>query len=94
MAEQAWDVILKGDPIAIELNNLLRLSAAHAAHSCADVVQQAYRSAGIAAIHKSHRLQHIVRDTMVVTQHASLSEAIFDDAGAILAGAGAKAGYP
>lgn len=93
-AEQAWDVLLKGDPIDLPLNNLLRLSAAHAAHECADVVQQAYRSAGIAAIQKTHRLQHIVRDTMVVTQHASLSEAIFDDAGAILAGAGGKAGYP
>lgn len=93
-AEQAWDVLLKGDPIDLPLNNLLRLSAAHAAHECADVVQQAYRSAGIAAIQKAHRLQHIVRDTMVVTQHASLSEAIFDDAGAILAGAGGKAGYP
>lgn len=93
-AEQAWDVLLKGDPIDLPLNNLLRLSAAHAAHECADVVQQAYRSAGIAAIQKAHRLQHIVRDTMVVTQHASLSEAIFDDAGAVLAGACGKAGYP
>src|SRR6266436_4369004 len=65
-SEHAWDVLLAGNPIKLELENLLRLSATHAAHSSAEVVQQVYRIAGMAAIHKSHRLQHIVRDTMVV----------------------------
>ncbi len=93
-AERAWEVLLAGDPVHPELANLLRLSATHAAHQCAEVVQQAYRVAGMTAIHKSHRLQQIVRDTMVVTQHASLSEATYEDAGAILAGVAGKAGYP
>ncbi|MHA3791747.1 acyl-CoA dehydrogenase family protein [Sphingomonas sp. YL-JM2C] len=94
MAEQAWDRLVAGDAPTIAEKTLLRLSATHAAHACAQVAQAAYRVAGIAAIHKSHRLQHIVRDTMVVTQHASLSEATFEDAGAILADREGKPGFP
>jgi hypothetical protein len=57
-------------------------------------VQQAYRIAGIAAIHKSHRLQRIVRDSMVVTQHASVSEGTYEAAGAIFTGVMPGMPYP
>jgi alkylation response protein AidB-like acyl-CoA dehydrogenase len=87
--EAAWERLLAGDPLSAEQTNRLRLAATHAAHSCADVVQAAYRAAGIAAIQKSHRMQHILRDAMVVTQHASLSEATYDDIGGFLAGVSA-----
>ncbi len=93
-SEQAWETILSGDPLPVEQANLLRLSATWAAHSCAEVVQQAYRIAGIAAIQKTHRLQLIVRDAMVVTQHASLNEGTYDQAGAIFAGLAPAKGYP
>jgi indole-3-acetate monooxygenase len=93
-SERAWDELLAGNPVKPELANLLRLSATHAAHASAEVVQQAYRIAGIAAIHKSHRLQRIVRDTMVVTQHASLSEGTYEAAGAIFAGVMPGMPYP
>ena len=92
--EDAWDTLVQGEPLSLEQNNLLRLSAAHAAHASAEVVQAAYRVAGISAIHKASRLQHIVRDSMVVTQHVSLSENIFEFAGAILAGVAPAKGYP
>jgi len=93
-SEHAWDVLLAGNPIKLELENLLRLSATHAAHTSAEVVQQAYRIAGMAAIHKSHRLQRIVRDSMVVTQHASLSEGTYEAAGAIFTGVMPGMPYP
>jgi alkylation response protein AidB-like acyl-CoA dehydrogenase len=93
-SERAWDVLLAGNPIKPDLQNLLRLSATHAAHASAEVVQQAYRIAGIAAIHKSHRLQRIVRDSMVVTQHASLSEGTYEAAGAIFTGVMPGMPYP
>ncbi|WP_206243603.1 acyl-CoA dehydrogenase family protein [Novosphingobium terrae] len=86
--EQAWDILEAGDPLPDHLSNLLRLSASHAAHGCADIIQSAYRIAGMSAIQKSHRMQQIVRDSLVVTQHASLSEATFDDIGGYLAGTG------
>lgn len=93
-AEQAWEVLLAGDPVPRELENLLRLSATHAAHTSAEVVQQAYRIAGMAAIHKANRLQQIMRDCMVVTQHAALSEGTFEAAGAIFAGVMPGMPYP
>jgi alkylation response protein AidB-like acyl-CoA dehydrogenase len=85
-SEDAWDSIMAGQPVTPEQASLLRLSATHAAHVCADVVQQAYRLAGVAAIYRNHRMQRLVRDSMVVTQHAFLGEATYDGAGAIFAG--------
>ncbi len=93
-SERAWDVLLAGHSIKPEIENLLRLSATHAAHASAEVVQQAYRIAGMAAIHTSHRLQRIVRDSMVVTQHASLSEGTYEAAGAIFTGVMPGMPYP
>jgi alkylation response protein AidB-like acyl-CoA dehydrogenase len=93
-SERAWDVLLAGNPIKPDLENLLRLSATHAAHASAEVVQQAYRIAGMAAIHKSHRLQRIFRDSIVVTQHASLSEGTYEAAGAMFTGIPPGIPYP
>jgi alkylation response protein AidB-like acyl-CoA dehydrogenase len=93
-AERGWASVLCGDPVPAQDANMMRLSAAHAAHAAAEVVQQAYRIAGMSAIHRGHRMQQIVRDTMVVTQHAALSESIFESAGAMLAGADAGPAYP
>jgi len=93
-SERAWDALLAGNPIKPDLENLLRLSATHAAHTSAEVVQQAYRIAGMAAIHKSHRLQRILRDSMVVTQHASLSEGTYEAAGAMFTGIPPGIPYP
>ena len=86
-AEAAWDTLMRGDPVQPDQANLIRLSATHAAHTCADVITRAYRIAGMSAIHKQHRLQRIVRDSMVVTQHAFLTEGTLENAGAMLAGA-------
>jgi indole-3-acetate monooxygenase len=85
-ADAVWDEVAQGRPAPVALINRIRLSATHAAHTCADVVQRAYKTAGMSAIFSSHRLQWILRDSLVVTQHATLSEATYDSAGAVLAG--------
>ena len=85
---------MAGNPPTPEQANMLRLSATHAAHASADVVQQAYRIAGMSAIERTHRLQQILRDSMVVIQHAFLSEGTYENAGALLAGVAPGAGYP
>ncbi len=82
---KAWDCVLAGDPVSEQLDTLLRLSATYAARTSAEVVQEAYQIAGMAAIQSTHRLQRIVRDAMVVTQHAALSESTYDTAGAVFA---------
>lgn len=84
--EDAWALLERGEEIPARLGNMLRLAATHAAHSGADVIQSAYRVAGMSAVHKTHRMQQIVRDSMVVTQHASLSAATLEDIGGYFAG--------
>jgi indole-3-acetate monooxygenase len=94
-AEAAWASLMRGDDVSPEQANLIRLAATNAAHTCADVIMRAHRIAGMSAIHKTHRMQQIVRDSMVVTQHAFLSEGTLDNAGAMLAGvAPTGPGYP
>lgn len=93
-ADAVWASLLAGNPVTLHQANLLRLSATHAAHTCAEVVMKAYRLAGTAAIFKENRLQWIVRDSMVVTQHAFLGEATYDGAGALFAGIEPTMPYP
>jgi len=93
-AEAAWDTILAGDPVPPAQTNLLRLSATHAAHTCLDVVIEAFKLGGTSAIFQENRLQWLVRDAMVVTQHAALNESTYDGAGALFAGVPPTTPYP
>lgn len=93
-AEAAWDEMMQTGEVSVEQTNLLRLSATHAAHSAAEVIQTCYRIVGMAAVQRNHRMQQLLRDCLVVTQHAALSEATLEQAGALLAGVAPAAGYP
>jgi alkylation response protein AidB-like acyl-CoA dehydrogenase len=93
-AQAAWETIIAGDPVTPSQANLMRLSATHAAHVCAEVVMQAYQMAGIGAIYKESRLQRLVRDSIVVTQHAFLGEGTFDASGALFVGIAPVTPYP
>lgn len=90
----AWDVLARGDELTLQQTNRVRLAATNAAHTCADVINSAYKLAGMSAIFNNNRLQLLVRDAMVVTQHATLSEATYDSAGAIFAGVSPSVPYP
>lgn len=91
--ETVWDSILAGDMPGPDQVNLLRLAATEAAQAGADIIQVAYRLAGIAAIYTQHPLQQYVRDAMVVTQHAFLGEGNYDAGGAVFAGGTPFPGY-
>ncbi|MCG7404655.1 MULTISPECIES: acyl-CoA dehydrogenase family protein [Caballeronia] len=93
-AEASWRTVLSGDPVLPAEANLLRLSATHAAHTCADIVMQAYKMAGIGAIYRENRMQRLVRDSIVVTQHAFLGEGNYDASGAIFVGIAPVTPYP
>jgi len=82
--EQVWESILAGNPVTPEQVSLLRLSAVHVSRAGAEVVQRAYSLAGTTAIYLRHPLQRYLRDAMVVTQHAFLSDGMYDGAGAVL----------
>lgn len=91
--EQVWDSILAGNPVTAEQTSLLRLSAIHTSRAGAAVVQSAYSLAGTSAIYLRHPLQRYLRDAMVVTQHAFLSEGLYDGAGSVFLGVPPFPGY-
>lgn len=93
-AEAAWADLLASGKVSLERTTLLRLSATYAAHGAAEVIQTCYRIVGMAAIQRQHRMQQLLRDCLVVTQHAALSEATLEQAGGLLAGLPATAGFP
>jgi alkylation response protein AidB-like acyl-CoA dehydrogenase len=93
-AEAVYASIVAGNDVTQEQASMLRLSATHAAQVSADVIRTAYRLGGMATIYSKHPLQRIVRDSMVVTQHAFLSSGNYDGAGAVLVGVPPFAGYP
>jgi alkylation response protein AidB-like acyl-CoA dehydrogenase len=88
-----WQSIIAGNPVTPEQVSLLRLSATQIAHQGAEVVLRAYRLGGTLAIYRSHPLQRLVRDSLVVTQHAFLGEGNFDGAGAVFVGVPPIPGY-
>ncbi|QOY34621.1 acyl-CoA dehydrogenase family protein [Anaerobacillus isosaccharinicus] len=91
--DSAWDSILRGDGVSADQTSMLRLAAVKAARAGASAVQSAYLLAGTAAIYDGHPLQRYLRDAMVVTQHAFLSEGIYDGAGSVFLGVPPMPGY-
>ena len=93
-AEEAWDYLLQGDPVPLEHTNLLRLSASNAAKVGAQIVQKCYTISGMGVIAKGNPMQRYLRDAMVVTQHAAVTDMTIENAGRVLAGLDAPRGYP
>jgi alkylation response protein AidB-like acyl-CoA dehydrogenase len=91
--DEVWQSILAGNDVTPEQVSLLRLSATQIAREGADVVSRAYRLGGTMAIYRNHPLQRVVRDAMVVTQHAFLGEGNYDGAGAVFVGVQPIPGY-
>ncbi|WP_250515140.1 acyl-CoA dehydrogenase family protein [Caballeronia sp. INDeC2] len=91
--DSVWQAILAGNEVTSEQVSLLRLAATQIAREGADVVNRAYRLGGTMAIYRTHPLQRLMRDAMVVTQHAFLGEGNYDGAGAVFVGVPPIPGY-
>lgn len=91
--DSAWESILKGNGVSADQTSMLRLAAVQATRAGATAVQSAYMLAGTAAIYDGHPLQRYLRDAMVVTQHAFLSEGMYDGAGSVFLGVPPMPGY-
>ncbi|WP_277182720.1 acyl-CoA dehydrogenase family protein [Caballeronia sp. BR00000012568055] len=91
--DSVWQSILAGNEVTPDQVSLLRLSATEIAREGADVVNRAYRLGGTMAIYRTHPLQRLLRDSMVVTQHAFLGEGNYDGAGAVFVGVQPIPGY-
>lgn len=84
ICDRVWQEIEKGNEITKALENEMRLSATYAAHLSADVVKNCYSISGINSIFKRQKMQKILRDVLVITQHAHINESVFDGAGAVM----------
>ncbi|RTE64505.1 flavin-dependent monooxygenase [Amphritea opalescens] len=84
VCEKVWHEIEQGNEISVDLTNEMRLSATYTAQICAEVVEKSYSLSGINSIFLRSRLQKILRDAMVINQHAHINESVFDGAGAVM----------
>jgi alkylation response protein AidB-like acyl-CoA dehydrogenase len=91
--DSAWDTLLTGDPVTPDQASALRLSAAHAARTGADVARSMQMLSGMAGIYNSSPIARCVRDANVVTQHAFLGDIVFQNAGAMRFGKAPLPGY-
>jgi indole-3-acetate monooxygenase len=86
VTDEAWQALVAGGEVSDEQNAHLRLSAAHLARTCSQVVHQVVSLSGTAAIYTEHPLPGLLHDALVPQEHAFLSPAIYDAAGAVLMG--------
>ncbi|MBB5782904.1 hypothetical protein [Nonomuraea jabiensis] len=85
-AEEAWETLVAGGLVSDEQNAHLRLSAAHLARTASEVVHKVVSLSGTAAIYQDHPLPALLGDALVPQEHAFLSPAMYDAAGAVLMG--------
>ncbi|WP_316174344.1 MULTISPECIES: acyl-CoA dehydrogenase family protein [unclassified Bradyrhizobium] len=91
--EELWSEVVNGAPNQKTVT-LMRLAATHAARSGADVARIACGLAGTASIYTSHNLARAMCDSLVVAQHAFLSEGTMQSAGRVLLGLPTQPGFP
>lgn len=82
----AWTLILSGDSASVERRAGIRLAAAHAATTCAAVVDTAFTLAGGTAVYDTSVLGRCLRDVHVVTQHVMTAPKLNETLGKILLG--------
>jgi alkylation response protein AidB-like acyl-CoA dehydrogenase len=85
-ADEAWQAAVAGSLVSDEQNAHLRLSAAYLARTSSQVVHQVVSLSGTAAIYTNHPLAALLGDALVPQEHAFLSPAMYDAAGAVLMG--------
>lgn len=92
--EEAYNTLLQGDELSIEQRTSLRLASTNAARAGADVTLAVYRLSGTTGIATDHMIARHMQDAMVVPQHAFLSDSTWQNAGRVLLGLDAPAGFP
>ncbi|WOP19280.1 flavin-dependent monooxygenase [Raineyella sp. LH-20] len=86
MSRDVYALAEAGIEISDETTAMLRLAATNAAHAGRAAVLAAFDLAGTGAIYTTHPLQRYLQDGLVPPQHAMLSSATYEAAGAVLLG--------
>jgi alkylation response protein AidB-like acyl-CoA dehydrogenase len=83
---QAWSMLENGQTPPPRLHAQMRGAAAFATEAAADLVTQAFRSAGGGAVYRTQRLQRFLRDINVAAQHLMASDMAYEAHGQFLLG--------
>ncbi|WP_157218279.1 acyl-CoA dehydrogenase family protein [Flavisphingomonas formosensis] len=94
ITDEAYATLVAGDPLSVETRALLRLASTNAARVGADVAQTVYRLMGTTGVFASHPIAQYLQDAMIVPQHAFLADSTWQNAGRVLLGLDAPAGFP
>ncbi|TJY66305.1 flavin-dependent monooxygenase [Arthrobacter sp. CAU 1506] len=86
VADEVWVSVTGGDEVSPEQIARIRLSAVNMSDVAAQVVHDVSKISGAKIIDNSHPLNIIRMDAQVPQLHASLSQHMYDDAGAVLLG--------
>ena len=86
VAEEVWETVSAGDEVSAEQKARIRLSAVNIADTSSQVVHDISKISGATIINDTHPLNRIRLDAQVPQLHASLSQHMYDDAGAVLLG--------
>ncbi|MES2495468.1 MAG: acyl-CoA dehydrogenase family protein [Pseudomonadota bacterium] len=94
ITEEAYATLVAGDDLTVETRALLRLASTNAARVAADITLDIYRMAGTTGVFADHPIARYMQDAMIVPQHAFLADTTWQNAGKVLLGLEAPAGYP
>lgn len=83
VAGATWDRAVAGTAMTDDDRRLLRLAAADATQRCGDAVSRIHRTAGGEAVYRRSPLEKLFRDANVATQHAMVSERLYETVGRI-----------
>lgn len=86
VTEATWERASRGDEMSDDDRRLLRLAAADAVQRCGDTVNRLYRAAGGEAVYRRTPIEKLFRDINVATQHAMVSDRVFETVGRIRLG--------
>nr|MBX2875082.1 hypothetical protein [Saprospiraceae bacterium] len=77
-----WAEAEKGK-ISVKTKSELRLASSYAVDQCAEIVSQAYKIGGGTSIWDGVKLQELLKDIHVVTQHGMVGHSNFEIAGRV-----------
>jgi indole-3-acetate monooxygenase len=86
VAEEVWETVNTGSEVTADQKARIRLSAVNVSDVSAQAVHNISKISGSKIIANSHLLNTIRLDAQVPQLHASLSQHMYDDAGAVLLG--------
>lgn len=86
VAEEVWETVSSGEIVSDDQKARIRLSAVNLSDVASQVVHDVAKVSGAAIIANSHPFNLFRVDAQVPQLHASLSQHMYDDAGAVLLG--------